>query len=239
MAIFLGGDSAGVGSRRASQREGVAPEFARHNSVTVGRHRAAGEVSGVGRVSARGGVATGACGAVAERVPAVESAVVDGRRAIRRRTRWERIARAENESFGFRFTFGWTLSRSQRVLRRIMRRVPFASAGWRSGSGAPRVSSARAGEVMMLSVVAAATFLVVLVAGLLAVQEAAVPPDTGLIQVRPGDTLWALAQRYSPASDPHAVVQRIVEINGLDRMTLSVGQRLEVPTVGRESHAGG
>jgi LysM repeat protein len=76
--------------------------------------------------------------------------------------------------------------------------------------------------------------------GLLSVQAAAVVgvaggitstiPVTSTVTVAPGDTLWAIAERVDPHSDPRAVVEALRELNGLATAQLRAGQELVVPT---------
>jgi len=47
--------------------------------------------------------------------------------------------------------------------------------------------------------------------------------------VVPGDTLWAIAVRIQPDTDPRAVVQALSEVNGLDSPVIQPGQRLILP----------
>ncbi len=47
--------------------------------------------------------------------------------------------------------------------------------------------------------------------------------------VRPGETLWAIARRYFPETDPRCGVMAIQRVNGLDGGPLSVGTVLVVP----------
>jgi Tfp pilus assembly protein FimV len=56
------------------------------------------------------------------------------------------------------------------------------------------------------------------------------PPATTTYVVQPGDTLWAIAVRSAPATDPRVVVDRIDAINGLAGRPLEPGQALLVPT---------
>lgn len=49
------------------------------------------------------------------------------------------------------------------------------------------------------------------------------------VVVRPGQTLWSIAVKAAPADDPRAVMQRIVDLNGLRGTTLQPGQLLWVP----------
>ncbi len=50
------------------------------------------------------------------------------------------------------------------------------------------------------------------------------------VVVRPGDTLWGIAGRAEPGTDPRPTVRRILELNGLpDDAIVQPGQRLRVP----------
>ena len=49
------------------------------------------------------------------------------------------------------------------------------------------------------------------------------------VVVRPGDSLWTIAHRVDPGSDPRAVIQGIVGANRVDAAHLPPGTRLVVP----------
>jgi hypothetical protein len=49
------------------------------------------------------------------------------------------------------------------------------------------------------------------------------------VTVRPGDTLWSIAVRADPGSDPRLVVQRITDLNALAGTGITPGQMLWVP----------
>ena len=53
----------------------------------------------------------------------------------------------------------------------------------------------------------------------------------GLTQVvvRPGQSLWSVAENADPGADTRLVVQQIAELNGLTGSTVFAGQRLRVP----------
>jgi LysM domain len=76
----------------------------------------------------------------------------------------------------------------------------------------------------------------VAVVGLALLRTAAVddgiPERTTVVEVRQGETLWELAERVVPQSPPHAVVERIKELNGLRGSTVHPGQPLLVPDSG-------
>jgi LysM repeat protein len=50
--------------------------------------------------------------------------------------------------------------------------------------------------------------------------------------IRPGDTLWSIARRTSPSTDPRLVVGTIRDANELDPAALVPGQQLLIPTAG-------
>jgi LysM repeat protein len=53
------------------------------------------------------------------------------------------------------------------------------------------------------------------------------PPQT--TTVRPGDTLWSVAQRHAPGDEPFAVIEEIRSLNRLPDYTVHPGQRLVLP----------
>ncbi len=88
-------------------------------------------------------------------------------------------------------------------------------------------------------VVAALAALLVTVISLLAASAAeatnhALSPRTArqnLVQVlvRPGQSLWSVAESTDPDQDPRAVIQQIVDLNGLSSDVVFAGQQLWVP----------
>jgi LysM domain-containing protein len=50
------------------------------------------------------------------------------------------------------------------------------------------------------------------------------------VVVRPGESLWAIARRALPDSDPRVGVERIIDLNSLTDATVVPGQRLALPT---------
>jgi len=49
------------------------------------------------------------------------------------------------------------------------------------------------------------------------------------VTVRPGQSLWSVAENADPAADTRVVVQQIIELNGLTGNVVLEGQRLWVP----------
>ncbi|MGD9156119.1 MAG: LysM peptidoglycan-binding domain-containing protein [Bacillota bacterium] len=50
-----------------------------------------------------------------------------------------------------------------------------------------------------------------------------------LIKVKRGDTLWSIAQKLEPHTDPRLVVQKLKDHNQLITSELEIGQCLEFP----------
>jgi LysM domain-containing protein len=50
-----------------------------------------------------------------------------------------------------------------------------------------------------------------------------------VVVVRPGDTLWSIAQRVRPGDDPREVAGEIAAVNGVEPGALAVGASLVVP----------
>jgi len=60
----------------------------------------------------------------------------------------------------------------------------------------------------------------------------ALPTETAVVQVRQGENLSSLASRVAPGAPTSAVVQRIVDLNGLGTVAVRTGQALVVPAGG-------
>jgi hypothetical protein len=56
------------------------------------------------------------------------------------------------------------------------------------------------------------------------------PSAPPAVVVRPGQTLWDLAERYAPEGvDPRSYVDAVVQLNDLGGQPLAAGQRLRLP----------
>jgi LysM repeat protein len=53
--------------------------------------------------------------------------------------------------------------------------------------------------------------------------------DAPTAVVRPGDTLWSIAEREVPGRDPVAAVEEIRRLNGMADSTVHAGQRVVLP----------
>jgi hypothetical protein len=49
------------------------------------------------------------------------------------------------------------------------------------------------------------------------------------VTVRPGETLWQIAERVAPGSDPRETVARILDLNGLQTAEVQAGTALRLP----------
>lgn len=87
----------------------------------------------------------------------------------------------------------------------------------------PRVAA------LALTAGAAITTLGIVIGGLAEGLAPSVPERTALVTVAPGETLWDVASKYAPDSDPRAVVDRIEELNGVTAGAVTAGYPLSVP----------
>lgn len=62
-----------------------------------------------------------------------------------------------------------------------------------------------------------------------ALEEPEKPDRYSLHYVRPGDTLWGIAQQYLPGMDPRIAIEWISETNGLEGAVIKPGDVLNVP----------
>ena len=123
-----------------------------------------------------------------------------------------------------------------RTVRLVRRGAPGRPPTRRRVAGAPRVLARRPCDapeprlsLVWVLVVAAVAFVAVVGLGMLASSVApSVPSTTKVVRVLPGESLWELAGRVAPDSDPSAVVERIEELNGVEG-GVHAGQPLTVP----------
>ncbi|MHB8340102.1 MAG: LysM peptidoglycan-binding domain-containing protein [Mycobacteriales bacterium] len=96
------------------------------------------------------------------------------------------------------------------------------------GTGRAPVRLTRRGRVLVVLVAAAllfAAFSIGRVSG-----RAATPPLPPVrTVVAPGQTLWQIAERLAPSSDPRVTVERIRAINHLSGYGVLAGQQLLLP----------
>ena len=87
----------------------------------------------------------------------------------------------------------------------------------------------RRGVVVLTALVLALGVGLIWLARLSAPQPAAAPPAPHLVTVAPGDTLWSIATRVAPDTDPRAEVAALQQRNGLTSVDLVPGEVLHVP----------
>jgi LysM domain len=105
----------------------------------------------------------------------------------------------------------------------------------RPGAAAPPLRLTRRGRI----VIAVAAALLVTVISLIAagVEQAtshgpaprAARQHLLQVVVRPGQTLWSVAENADPDQDTRVVVQQIIDLNSLTSATVPAGQQLWVP----------
>ena len=83
-------------------------------------------------------------------------------------------------------------------------------------------------------VLATIALIAVFVLGRASVHAAQPTPTTkaatpAVVTVQAGDTLWTIATRIAPKSDPRATIRAIRELNGLSTGSVQAGQRLVLP----------
>ena len=116
-------------------------------------------------------------------------------------------------------------------LRRVNRpaRVPDA---------APATSPARLtrrGRLVVAALLLGVTSGLVLSLPVVATTQATATNERGStavaerVTVRPGETLWGIAERVRPDADPRATIARIRDMNGLASSAAQAGQVLLVP----------
>lgn len=117
----------------------------------------------------------------------------------------------------------WELESSSAVVYR------FPTAAVRSRARAQRrAARLRRTAAIAVTLVASVLFLAASGPGGTALSK---PHAPKAVVVRPGQTLWDLAQRYAaPGIDPRAYVDAVIELNGLDGGA-QAGQRLVLPGI--------
>jgi hypothetical protein len=92
----------------------------------------------------------------------------------------------------------------------------------------------RRGRLVLLGLVVAVAFALISL-GQVAAQAGSsssggdVGPVSSTWVVQPGETLWVIAERLEPDTDPRETVARIVAMNDLPGSSVLVGQELQIP----------
>jgi hypothetical protein len=102
-----------------------------------------------------------------------------------------------------------------------------------------RVRLTRRGRVVVAGLITASMVLVAALAWLAGtaradaagsgVPSSAVYHSLRSVIVLPGQSLWSIATRYEPRSDPRNVIQEIIDLNALSGTSVQPGQHLWLP----------
>ncbi|MGH3467035.1 MAG: LysM peptidoglycan-binding domain-containing protein, partial [Thermocrispum sp.] len=109
-------------------------------------------------------------------------------------------------------------------------RVSLRSRGPVTSCAAPRAQ--QRWRLLLMTAAAVCVAVVALgavIGGLAGGMATEVPQRTAVVAVAPGETLWDVAAKYAPESDPRAVVDRIEELNGVIAADVTAGYALTVP----------
>jgi hypothetical protein len=112
--------------------------------------------------------------------------------------------------------------------RPIRPEIAEGEAGHREPVRRRGVRLTRRGRAVVLALLVAATAVAAIL--LASASRAADPAGPGATAVvRPGDTLWSVAERHAPGRDPYGTIEEIRRLNGLADYTVHPGQELELP----------
>ena len=115
------------------------------------------------------------------------------------------------------------------------RDTPAARSGRRRDTPVAPLRLTRRGRVVVaLAAALLATLVSLLLAGVAQATNGAPSPRAAtenLVQVivRPGQSLWSVAESADPDQDTRAVIQQIIDLNSLNGDTVFAGQQLWVP----------
>jgi LysM repeat protein len=107
-------------------------------------------------------------------------------------------------------------------------------AGGDQAASAPLRLTRRGRVVVAVAAVLLLTALSLVVAGSALATNHAAPSRAGeqhltQVTVRPGQSLWSVAEAADPDADTRLVIQQIIKLNGLTGDTIVAGQQLWVP----------
>jgi hypothetical protein len=123
----------------------------------------------------------------------------------------------------------------RRDTRGIRRDTPAVRSGRQRDTPAAPLRLTRRGRVVVATAVALlVTVISLFVAGVAQATNhgpSAHAARQNLVQVvvRPGQSLWSVAESADPGQDTRAVIQQIIDLNSLNGDTVFAGQRLWVP----------
>jgi hypothetical protein len=114
------------------------------------------------------------------------------------------------------------------------RDAPAGRSGFRGGTPAPLRLTRRGRIVVTVAATLLVTVISLLAAGVAQATNDGPSPHAArqnLVQVvvRPGQSLWSVAESADPDQDTRAVIQQIIDLNSLNGDTVFAGQQLWVP----------
>lgn len=118
------------------------------------------------------------------------------------------------------------------------RSVGARSIGAASRPAAPRLRITRRGRLVLTTLVVSPLLALGVVAGAAATSAIATSAGAGssasivefdYLTINAGESLWQVAERIAPASDPRDVIAEIVSLNQLSSSAVEPGQRIAIP----------
>ena len=112
--------------------------------------------------------------------------------------------------------------------------TPAGRSGFRGDTSAPLRLTRRGRIVVAVAAALLVTVISLLAAGAAQATSHALPPgaarqNLATVVVRPGQSLWSVAESADPDQDTRAVIQQIVDLNSLSGDVVYAGEQLWVP----------
>lgn len=104
-----------------------------------------------------------------------------------------------------------------------------------AGVSSSRLRITRRGRLVLTSLVVGPLVAVGVIAGVSATSAIATSANTSAVvefeylTINAGESLWQVAERIAPTSDPRDVVADIVSLNQLSTSSVEAGQRIAIP----------
>jgi hypothetical protein len=99
---------------------------------------------------------------------------------------------------------------------------------------ARRLRITRRGRLVLTTLVVGPLVAIGAIAGINATSAVATSADSAVVEfdyltINAGESLWQVAERIAPASDPRDVIADIVSLNQMRTSSVEAGQRLAIP----------